>query len=162
MKRDHLKQGRWNAVVVGVLVVAGTLAAAGCGLFTAPPRTNVATPAKALIGHWQIKDAGTTIADEDGFYFDGTTVYYREGTGDTSKANQYQNTYRAIDSSLEPFSLTIEYLYQDFVTGRQMTARKSITFNSDKTQFTFQNNTDTRQSKEELGPYTYVGPETKP
>ncbi len=134
---------------------------AGCGLTTAP-RGDVSTPAKALLGHWQVKDAGTTTSDADGFYFDGKTVYYREGTGETSVTNQYQNTYRAIDSALEPFSITIEYQYQDFVTGQQMTARKEIVFDSDKTQFTFNNNTDTRQAKEGLGPYTYVGPETKP
>ena len=147
--------------MVVVLAVAGVMLTSGCGLFTAR-RGNVSTPAKALLGHWQIKDAGTTITDEDGFYFNGTTVYYAEGTGDKSKTNRYQNTYRAVDSANEPFSITIEYEYQDFVTGQPMTARKSITFNSDKTQFTFSNNTDTRQAKEELGPYTYVGPETKP
>jgi hypothetical protein len=151
---------RRRIITISLTVVAALaiLFIAGC---TGTAR-DVSTPQKALLGHWQIKDSQTKIDNWDDIYFSGTTAYFSEGTGETSKGNKYQDQYTVVSASSKTFSILIEYPFTDLKTGQLMTARQIIKFSSDKKSLTFTQNTDTRKSSEELGPYSYIGPETKP
>ncbi len=123
---------------------------------------DTSSPHQALLGHWKVKDTRDKTNTWDDIYFSASTVYYQEGTGQTSIADRYQNQYSVEAETKNPFSLKIRYVYTDVKTGKPVIARKTIVFSADKTEMSFKANTDTRESKEEAGPYSYSGTETKP